>query len=583
MGRPCYAARACGKHGGNSPDNGDGQLTKSGSLHSLPSLNSLRHQKSDEDGHEMPFVHTRARTMVHSFLVSPFMELATVSAILASMVCIVIETDRAALEKTPLPELEVVNAVVLGIYSVEAALRLFVFRAPFFTCPWNLFDCFVLLADYTMLILESFATGTSFAFLRVLRLLRMARSARVLKLMPQLWFMVRGMIATVKIVFCGVLLLGIFMLVIGVLAVQILHPVNRRVSEKGIYDGCDRCPRAFESTANAMLTFTQQIITGDSWGTVSMPIIEEEPATAIFFILVFVLIALMVMNIILSMVVEASLKAADEDKRQVIREKERAYKEHASKVKAMCAEIDEDKSGQLSKQELIKGFETNHEFEQMMKLMELSVEELNEVFNMLDTECTGNVAYEELAKQLYKMKTHDSRTTLSLVKHYVTEVRDMMKVFVEEEFCQVREALFLPKHAAQPPDAGEARERPPERGEEPSVRDAVLDIRRSLQAVMDEYLRKTDGAWTPPSCERVEPPERSLGVGWSGDEAGGPADDLYLVLAQELDSRHVGGCGGGGARNEAPLAVEDAGGGRYCAPEMVFLSCLGEQQQTHSL
>lgn len=51
--------------------------------------------------------------------------------------------------------------------------------------------------------------------------------------------------------------------------------MNERVASKGLYDGCERCPRAFKSTFNSALTFTQQIVTGDSWGTISIPVIEE--------------------------------------------------------------------------------------------------------------------------------------------------------------------------------------------------------------------------------------------------------------------------------------------------------------------
>lgn len=88
-----------------------------------------------------------------------------------------------------------------------------------------------------------------------------------------------------------------------------MQPVNLRVAETGVYEGCERCPRAFETTFSATMTFVQQIVAGDSWGLVTIPIIEEEPWMAFFFGSVFILVQLMVMNVILSMVVESSLKA----------------------------------------------------------------------------------------------------------------------------------------------------------------------------------------------------------------------------------------------------------------------------------
>mmetsp|Transcript_128730 Transcript_128730/g.372516 ORF Transcript_128730/g.372516 Transcript_128730/m.372516 type:complete len:579 (-) Transcript_128730:104-1840(-) len=493
MGRACYGAR------GRARPRSSAAASEDADEETASAINRSVDEEVAEESVD-PFVRTPARVYMHDLLNSPFSEVMTVCAILASMVCIVIETDRSAVNLAPLRELELVNLIVLGVYTVEAMCRFFVYRRAYFTSGWKLFDCFILIADYSMLVLENFVNSTSFSFLRILRLLRMARSARVLKTMPQLWFMVRGMIATVKIVVCGCLLICVFMLVIGVLAVQILHPVNKRVAANGVYEGCERCPRAFQSTASSVLTFSQQIIAGDSWGTVSMPIIEEEPATAIFFLFVFLLISLMVMNIILSMVVEASLKAAEDDKQKVLSQRTREYQDHANKVKAMCAELDADKSGELSKEELLNGFAENAEFGEMMSLMELTAEDFDEVFNMLDTEGTGNVEYDEFARHLYKLKTHDSRTTLALVKHYVTETREMLKSFVEEEFKEVQEALNI-VHGSRPAVASlqdVMLEEKAKLGEasasckqEDPFRRILLDIKEDLQAVVAKVAQQS--------------------------------------------------------------------------------------------
>merc|ERR1719436_1590139 len=107
-------------------------------------------------------------------------------------------------------------------------------------------------------------------------------------------------------------------------------------------DSCERCARAYESVPQAMLTFVQQLIAGDSWGMVSLPIIEESPGTVVFFVAVFVVVQLMVMNVILSMVVEVSLKAAAKDTRAVIEAQERANVAWAGKLKQICQDMDVD-------------------------------------------------------------------------------------------------------------------------------------------------------------------------------------------------------------------------------------------------
>jgi len=288
---------------------------------------------------------------------------------------------------------------------------------------------FVVLADFTMLALEAASSdGFSFGFLRLLRLARLARSARAIRFFPQLAIMVQGLIATLRIVMSGLLLLAVMLGIIGVLAVQLLHPINMRVAEKGFYDDCERCPRAFESTFNAAMTFTQQVITGDSWGAVSLPIIEESPLAGIFIMAVFVCLNLMVMNVILSMVVDSSLKACEEDTKRRVLEKEKVCKENAEALRNMCFELDEDRSGVLTKQELLDGFEHNPAFGSMMHLMDVSMEDLDAIFGILDKDGSGDVSYDEFVDELYKMKTHDSHTLLVFIKHYVSEINKQVQV-----------------------------------------------------------------------------------------------------------------------------------------------------------
>lgn len=238
--------------------------------------------------------------------------------------------------------------------------------------------------------------------------------------------MVIGMFQPIKIVICGILMLSVFLTVVGVLSVNLLHLVNQRVASKGIYEGCERCPRAFESTFSAVLTFTQQIVTGDSWGVISIPLIEEEPATVLFIGIVFICIAMILLNIILSMVVETSLKVAAEDSKRLLREMEVEYAKQAKCVADICAALDTDNSGLLDRDEFFSGFERYSEFQDMMRIMDIDVEDLEEVFAALDTDGTGEIDYSEFIIQMRKMRTHNTRTTEFITKRSVLDMRDRM-------------------------------------------------------------------------------------------------------------------------------------------------------------
>merc|ERR1719401_164931 len=110
-----------------------------------------------------------------------------------------------------------------------------------------------------------------------------------------------------------------------------------------MYVGCDRCPYAFSSVSQAVLTFFQQIIAGDSWGQVSVPIIEQNPWTVLFFVGVLVSINLAILNLILAVIVEGAQEARQNDQHLLATIKQRQYDTTAQQLYRICEEMDLDK------------------------------------------------------------------------------------------------------------------------------------------------------------------------------------------------------------------------------------------------
>jgi hypothetical protein len=219
----------------------------------------------------------------------------------------------------------------------------------------------------------------------------------------------------------------IFMALIlwGILAVQLIHPVNERLMKNnpGVYDGCARCPRAFSSVFHSALTFWKQLVAGDSWGQLSEPIIEEAKWTSVFFVLVLVTVDLMLLNLILSVIVEAGAAAAAQcDATRAVQSRLEVEKAE-DRLVHICAGLDADNSGALSIHEFTKGFTENDEFRECLQVMHVTESDMQMLFDILDEDDSGDVDYREFVEQIRRIKFSGEQMLL----RYVAEVRTLLR------------------------------------------------------------------------------------------------------------------------------------------------------------
>merc|ERR1719199_442469 len=142
-------------------------------------------------------------------------------------------------------------------------------------------------------------------------------------------------------------MMGLTLTVWGILAVQLIHPINQDVakSKPWLYEDCDRCPRAFSTVFDSVVTIWKQIVAGDSWGQLCEPIIDEAKWTFFFFALILVTVALTMLNCILAVVVEAGATAAAADEHDKAVQQEKIMMKAESKLLDLCKILDLDEGG----------------------------------------------------------------------------------------------------------------------------------------------------------------------------------------------------------------------------------------------
>lgn len=218
------------------------------------------------------------RDKITALVTSRRWERFIIALILANAVTLGLETVPSVMESIG-PLLTLIDRLILAIFVIEIALRLYVFRLSFFRDPWSLFD-FSIVAIALMP-----ATG-AFSVLRALRILRVLR---LISVVPSLRRVVGGLVAALPGIGSIFVLLMLVFYVFAVMATKLY---------------ADTFPEWF-GTLTASLFTLFQLMTMDSWTSVVRPMMEVHPFAWAFFIPYLAVTAFTVLNLFIGVIVSA--------------------------------------------------------------------------------------------------------------------------------------------------------------------------------------------------------------------------------------------------------------------------------------
>lgn len=144
------------------------------------------------------------------------------------------------------------NNSLLGVFSIELAVRIYVYRIKFFLDPMS----FVVTLDIVSTMLEALLGDMGrLSILRILRLLRLSRATLIVEKVPELSMLARSLIGALQPIFWGSIILVFLLAAWGVLAVQFIHPLNEELTNQGFYaeQRCEKCPRAYKAVWHSSL------------------------------------------------------------------------------------------------------------------------------------------------------------------------------------------------------------------------------------------------------------------------------------------------------------------------------------------
>jgi len=173
-----------------------------------------------------------------------------------------------------------VDQTLLIVFTIELALRFYVYRASFFRDPWSVFDAIIITIAWLP------ATGA----LSVLRALRILRILRLISVVPSLRKVVSGLIAALPGMASIIMLLALVYYIFAVMGTNLFG---------------EAFPIWFGSLSQSAYTLFQ-VMTLESWSMgIVRPIMETFPYAWLFFILFIVCTTFTVLNLFVGIIVSA--------------------------------------------------------------------------------------------------------------------------------------------------------------------------------------------------------------------------------------------------------------------------------------
>lgn len=253
----------------------------------------------------------QARVM--TWLARPWVQRTLLTLILMNAALLGLETSAAVMAVAAGP-IMLLDKLILAVFVLEIALRIYAHRLAFFKDAWSLFD-------FTVVAIALVPASGPFAVLRALRVLRVLR---VLTFVPSMKKIVGALVKSLNGMVSIAMVLGLVYYVSAVMATKLFG---------------EAFPEWFGSLGATLYTLFQ-IMTLESWSMgISRPVMEQFPYAWAFFV-PFILIATFTMlNLFIAVIVNAVQSMHDEEHKEEIDAKQQLQQDLVTQMQQLQAEL----------------------------------------------------------------------------------------------------------------------------------------------------------------------------------------------------------------------------------------------------
>lgn len=326
----------------------------------------------------------------------------------------------------PMPvQIQRVQSALNLFWFVEISTRIFGQRCEFFGGPdmsWNLFDLFLVFISgmdelSNLPIVASPLKVTNLSFVRVVRVLKVLKLLRVVRLMrcfKGLRIVLAGILGAIQPLFYAMLLIVGTTYLFGMAILQSCTTfLETKVASEATRDAIGEL---WSSVPRSMLSLFMASTSGDSWRILAEPLQEVGPITYAIFVVYLSFFVFVISNTLTSLFVENGIEFAQSDENAVIQEEMEKKGQHIRRFRRFFELIDTDRSGDITYEEFCANL-SSPSLQAFATSLGIDILDAKEFFEVLSRSGEQAVDIETFVVGCIKLKGHARSLDLIELSH----------------------------------------------------------------------------------------------------------------------------------------------------------------------
>eukprot|EP00931_Biecheleriopsis_adriatica_P060636 TRINITY_DN36429_c0_g1_i1.p1 TRINITY_DN36429_c0_g1~~TRINITY_DN36429_c0_g1_i1.p1 ORF type:complete len:633 (+),score=160.07 TRINITY_DN36429_c0_g1_i1:136-2034(+) len=355
-----------------------------------------------------------------------------ISLVVLNAIVIGVETDYMAQHggSERMPGEDLVNNIFGTVFTVEVVAKMLSFGwRQFFIGKdwrWNNFDLLIIIMQWLDVLAHAqhphAKGGGGMSFLRVLKMLRLARImrlARVIQFVVELRTMISSISASLKPLCWASVLFGMLIYIVAIIMTQMVNEKRAQDPEAAVSRALDKY---FDSLGTAIMSLWQCISGGMDWADMSTLTSKDvSPWMSVLFTVYIAFSMLAMMNVITGIFVDNASTYAQQDRDAYV----------VKHVVNLFKKAELNKDGDLSWDTFASKLATK-ELQEFFKAVDVDMSDARGLFNLVDSDGSGNVSPEELMQGWARLKGPAKALELSLLTREMVTANEVTAKMLRE-------------------------------------------------------------------------------------------------------------------------------------------------------